>query len=131
MSKKFMLRQGLCAIALIALFSPANGLYLTDSDLSRGVLGFLRSLESTIEMRTAWFYRHFGKNIDPSKIDRVRLCDYGDHSRMSFCSPAEDDINCSNITLSLFTFGQFMTIKAPSDINGFELSSSFLILTKQ
>merc|ERR1719310_1058477 len=44
-------------------------------------------------MRTAWFYRHFGKNIDPSKIDRVRLCDYGDHSRMSFCSPAEDEEN--------------------------------------
>ena len=97
MSKKFVSRRGLCAIALVVLLSPSlllpvSGFYLSDSDLGQGVLGFLRSLESTIEKKTIWFYRHFGRNVDPSKIDHVRLCNYGDDSNSKFCSPAHNPV---------------------------------------
>lgn len=97
MLKKFVSRRGLCAIALVVLLSPSlmlpvSGFYLSDSDLGQGVLGFLRSLESTVEKKTIWFYRHFGRNVDPSKIDHVRLCDYGDDSNSKFCSPAHNPV---------------------------------------
>eukprot|EP00535_Pseudo-nitzschia_heimii_P002942 CAMPEP_0197186964 /NCGR_PEP_ID=MMETSP1423-20130617/14950_1 /TAXON_ID=476441 /ORGANISM="Pseudo-nitzschia heimii, Strain UNC1101" /LENGTH=299 /DNA_ID=CAMNT_0042638413 /DNA_START=226 /DNA_END=1122 /DNA_ORIENTATION=+ len=37
-----------------------------------------------------WFYRHFGANVDPSKIDQVRLCDYNNANKIKFCAPAFD-----------------------------------------
>jgi len=61
-------------------------------DIGKGIFGFLRSLERTIERKTMWFYRHFGTNIDPSMIDRVRLCDYNDASKIRFCAPASDEL---------------------------------------
>jgi len=93
MSKKSVSSRRFSALALIALLTtsllhPLGAVYLSDSDLSQGVLGFLRSLESTIEKKTAWFYRHFGQNVDPAKIDKVRLCDYGSPSNSKYCSPA-------------------------------------------
>ena len=64
----------------------------SNADIGKGIFGFLRSLERTIERKTMWFYRHFGTNIDPSMIDRVRLCDYNDASKIRFCAPASDEL---------------------------------------
>ena len=58
---------------------------LIDAEENEGALGFLRAVEDTIEAKTMWFYRHFGANIDPSKISRASRCDY---------SKAENSINC-------------------------------------
>ena len=74
MSNKSGLCRVLGAIALVAAFlslslnpEPVNGAYVPDTDLGQGILGFLRSLESTMAKKTMWFYRHFGKNVDPIK----------------------------------------------------------------
>mmetsp|Transcript_17333 Transcript_17333/g.35919 ORF Transcript_17333/g.35919 Transcript_17333/m.35919 type:complete len:371 (-) Transcript_17333:8-1120(-) len=92
MSNKLGVRRALVLVLLtLVSFSlrldSANGLHIPDTDFVQGVLGFLRSLETSMEKKTAWFYRHFGKNVDPSMINRVTLCDYGDTSKVKFCSP--------------------------------------------
>jgi hypothetical protein len=65
-----------------------NGAYAADTDLGQGVLGFLRSLETTMEKQTAWFYRFFGVNVDPAKINQVKNCDYNNPDTMHMCPPA-------------------------------------------
>ena len=61
-----------------------------DVEENEGALGFLRAVEQTIEAKTMWFYRHFGANIDPSKIRRANRCDYSKTTNSINCPPASD-----------------------------------------
>ena len=61
-----------------------------DVEENEGALGFLRAVEQTIEAKTMWFYRHFGANIDPSKISRANRCDYSKTTNSINCPPAFD-----------------------------------------
>ena len=69
----------------ITFVQPVSGFYLSEYGLGQGILGFLRSMEITIEKKTVWFYRHFGKTVDPEKIDQASRCDYADPDTMKFC----------------------------------------------
>lgn len=86
--KKFGMYRSLGVVSLVALLlisirpSTVHGVYF-----SQGVLGFLRSLEITVAKRTLWFYRHFGMNVDPAKINQVRHCDYSNSDKIKFCPP--------------------------------------------
>jgi hypothetical protein len=59
-----------------------------DADFGGGVLGFLRRLEETAAKKTLWFYRFFGANLHPSKLNIAKDCDYDDPNKIQFCPPA-------------------------------------------
>ena len=90
---KLGMYRAISVISVLALLlcsikpESVNGVFVPDTDLGQGVIGFLRSLEITMERKTAWFYRYFGQNVDPAKINQVRLCDYSDPAKVKYCSP--------------------------------------------
>jgi hypothetical protein len=77
-------RSGL--LFLLFLCSVPSG---ANADRGGGVLGFLHSLEETdVEKETLWFYRFFGANLHPSKLNLAKDCDYDDPNKIQFCPPA-------------------------------------------
>ncbi len=68
-------RSGLLVqLLLCSILSPSGA----KADLGGGVLGFLRNLEDTVEKKTLWFYRFFGSNLHPDKLNLAKYCDYDD-----------------------------------------------------
>lgn len=92
--KKFGTFRTIGAVSLLVILlffdfeRPVNGMFVPGTELGVGVLGFLRSLEITLEQKTSWFYRYFGQNVDPAKINRAKDCDYGNSFNIKFCPPA-------------------------------------------
>ena len=73
---------------LLLLFLLLSAPHGANAEFGGGVLGFLRNLEFAVEKRTLWFYRFFGNNLHPSKLNLAKDCDYNDVEKIRFCPPA-------------------------------------------
>jgi hypothetical protein len=90
---------------LLVLLLLASAPYGSNADLGIGVLGFLLSLEeSAVEKKTLWFYRFFGADLHPSKLNLAKDCDYDDPNKIQFCPPAMNPIVCSNPNMPMDGF---------------------------
>ncbi|KAL3913866.1 MAG: hypothetical protein SGILL_006324, partial [Bacillariaceae sp.] len=93
-SPKHMGFRGLCSmlaltiLGLAAVTIPADGALTSKGGLGQGILGFLRSLEEETQAETEWFYRHFGKSVDPAKLNAARNCHSGTDKYSEKCAPA-------------------------------------------
>ena len=77
-----------CRSGLLVLFLLLSSPHGANAEFGGGVLGFLRNLEFAVEKRTLWFYRFFGANLHPSKLNLAKDCDYNDVEKIRFCPPA-------------------------------------------
>jgi hypothetical protein len=85
------LRMGRSALLVILLLCSIS--FRSDADLGGGVPGFLRSLEEAVEKKTLRFYRFFGANVRPSKLNLAKYCDYADPNKIQYCPPALNPMN--------------------------------------
>jgi hypothetical protein len=84
----------LAVLMLCFVERPVHGFFIPGTEVGVGVLGFLRSLEITLETKTSWFYRYFGQNVDPAKIHRTNDCNYGNPKfNIKLCSPVAFNSN--------------------------------------
>jgi hypothetical protein len=90
-------RMGRSALLIIVLLCYISA--RPDADLGGGVPGFFRSLEEAVEMKTLRFYRFFGANVRPNKLNLAKDCDYGDPNKIQFCPPALNPMIYANPNL--------------------------------
>jgi hypothetical protein len=55
-----------------------------------GIAGFLDSIHDNVEVKTVWFYRHFGARLSRHRIvgtTKDASCDYDDPIKIKYCPP--------------------------------------------
>ena len=98
---------------LVVLLCAAPG--AVRADFGGGILGFLRSLEETVEKKTLWFYRFFGASLHPSKVNLAKDCDYDDPNKIKFCPPALNPMAYANPNLATSSAEESLPSKCLED----------------